>query len=123
MNGPGIAHSPYINGWAAVGGFEVHPGRWKVLLQGYGGHAIGQIFAQILQFGNFGSWGIQGQLGYEFDDHCSLWTFYGIGNSSRTAQDLFRIQIILTNPCDQFKHYSIHLDRYSTGTELRAQLW
>lgn len=119
MNGPGIAHSPYINGWAAVGGFEVHPGRWKVLLQGYGGHAIGQIFAQILQFGNFGSWGIQGQLGYEFDDHWSLWTFYGIDNPSRRAPVLFRNQIILPMLRYQFKQYSIGLEWYRAVTQHR----
>ncbi|MFS8637488.1 MAG: hypothetical protein FWJ74_05335, partial [Gemmatimonadota bacterium] len=65
LSGPGDDTDFDLDGWAIVGGFRIRPGRFTILANGYVGEAIGQLFAQILQFGDFEGWGVQGQIGYD----------------------------------------------------------
>lgn len=55
--------------------FQIGP----VLLQGnaYTGHAIGQQFATIIQFGRIQSQGGWAQVGYDFTEHWSVFGFWG----------------------------------------------
>jgi len=67
-----------LDGRMIEGGLKVQSG--VITLQGnaYGGRAMGQQFAHIIQFGDIGGWGAWGQVGIDFTRHVGLWGYYGV---------------------------------------------
>jgi hypothetical protein len=67
-----------VTSWAAELGAKGQLG--ALLLQGnvYIGHALGQQFAQLNQFGDIGSHGLWLQVGYDFTKNWGLFGFFGL---------------------------------------------
>ncbi len=123
LSGPGDDFDDELDGWAVSGGLRVRPGRFTILANGYLGDAIGQLFAQILQFGNFTSWGAQGQLGYDFTRNWSIWAFYGIDDPQDDDGPLrLRNQIVSTMLRYRVRQYAIGLEWFHAITDHRDLL-
>ncbi|HEX6938580.1 MAG TPA: hypothetical protein VF158_04160 [Longimicrobiales bacterium] len=120
-SGPGDDSDFELDGWAFNGGFRVRPGRFTLLGNGYVGEAIGQLFAQILQFGDFEGWGIQGQVGYDIARDWSVWAFYGIDDPDDDDEDLLRLdnQIIAAMLRYRVRQYAIGLEWFRAMTDHR----
>lgn len=124
LSGPGDDTDFDLDGWAIAGGFRIRPGRFTILANGYVGEAIGQIFAQILQFGDFEGWGAQGQIGYDFARNWSVWAFYGIDDPD-DDEGLLRLdnQIVAAMLRYRVKQYAVGLEWFRAITDHRVPLF
>ncbi|HEX7119353.1 MAG TPA: hypothetical protein VF212_11220 [Longimicrobiales bacterium] len=120
-SGPGDDTDRELDGWAVNGGFRIRPGRFTILANGYVGEAIGQLFAQILQFDDFEGWGAQGQVGYAFGRGWSVWAFYGIDDPDDDDDELLRLenQIVATMIRYQVRQYAVGLEWFRAMTDHR----
>lgn len=124
LSGPGNDTDFELDGWAINGGFRIRPGRFTLLANGYVGEAIGQLFAQILQFGDFEGWGVQGQVGYDFARNWSVWAFYGIDDPDDDDAGLLRLdnQIVAAMLRYRVKQYAVGLEWFRAMTDHRVGL-
>lgn len=126
LSGPGIdLLDDGFDGWAVSGGIRVRSSPLTFLAQGYIGHAVGQLFAQILQFGDFSSWGAQGQLGYDFDENWSVWAFYGVDNPDDDDDDVplrFENQIVSAMLRYRLKQFAVGLEWFHAATNHRLPI-
>lgn len=122
LSGPGddiiVIGDDDLDGWAVVAGFRVRPGRWTLLGNGYIGRAIGQLFAQILQFGDFTGRGAQGQVGYDITPRWSVWAFYGIDDpDDDDGPPRLRNQIVSTMVRYRVRQFAVGLEWYHAITD------
>lgn len=123
LSGPGDDLDIDQDGWALSGGARVRPGRWTILVNGYLGDAIGHLFAQILQFGDFFGRGVQGQLGYDITENWSVWAFYGIDDPADDDGPLrLQNQIVSAMLRYRIRQYSVGLEWFHATTDHRVLL-
>ena len=65
-------------------GLSTTRGDVSIAANGHYGKAMGNQFAQIVQFGNLKGWGAWAQLGYTLNPRWSLWGFYGTERPNET---------------------------------------
>jgi len=73
-----------VTGSAVEIGAKFQLGDFLVQGNAYSGHAIGQQFASINQFGRIQSDGGWAQVGYEFTKHWGLYAFAGVDDPKDT---------------------------------------
>jgi len=79
LSGPGKSvPNDKLTGSAVEIGAKIQAGPFLLQGNGYTGHAIGQQFSTIIQFGKIASHGGWAQLGYDITPHWSLFGFGGI---------------------------------------------
>lgn len=121
LSGPGNDVDDSLDSWAANGGVRVRRGRVTWVGNGYRGKAIGHLFAQILQFGDFKGWGAQGQVGYAFAPNWSLWALYGIDDPDDTnGPDRLRNQVASAMVRWKVREYALGLEWFHAKTDWRV---
>lgn len=120
LDGIGTDPDQTLDSWAVNGGLRVRPGPFTFLANGYVGHAVGHVFAQILQFGDFGGWGAQTQLGYALSPGWSIWGLYGIDDPNDEAPARLRNQTLAGLLRYGVGQYSVGLEWYRVMTDHRV---
>lgn len=111
-----------LDGWAVNGGLRIRPEPFTLLANAYVGHAVGNIFAQILQLGDFGGWGANAQLGYDLTPRWSLWGLYGIDDPDDDAPLRLRNQLVSGMLRYQLRQYAVGLEWHHISTDHRLPL-
>jgi len=85
LSGAGVSEpNDKVTGSAVEIGAKFQLGDFLVQGNAYSGHAIGQQFASINQFGRIQSDGGWAQVGYEFTKHWGLYAFAGVDDPKDT---------------------------------------
>jgi hypothetical protein len=70
--------SESLTGWGVKGGAKIQAGPLMVQAEGHVGRAMGHQFSAITQFGDIGSWGAWGQVGFDATPNFGIFAFFGI---------------------------------------------
>ncbi|HSH46090.1 MAG TPA: hypothetical protein VK966_09550 [Longimicrobiales bacterium] len=122
LDGAGVDGDDSLDGWTVNGGVRIRPEPFTLIANAYVGEAAGQIFAHILQFGDFGGWGANGQLGFDLTPRWSIWGLYGIDDPDDDAPQRLQNQVVTGMLRYQVRQYAAALEWHRITTDHRIPL-